>query len=252
MARSGTSKKGGCYLYALITHDAAEHVSATTGIDDAPVYALIEGNVAVMVSDVKESKVRPERRHIAAHHQVLRHLLEAGAMLPMAFGTIADSPAAVKRMLNTYRRTFDDQLRRLAGKVEMGLRVTLDVPNVFEYYVQRSQELQGLRDEMLQGEGGRDDKIEVGRQFAQLLDAVRNESLERIEAVLASACVEIRRNPVKRENEIANLACLVAREALLDFEAKVDQAGSEFDDDHVFQFSGPWPPHNFVEMDVEL
>ncbi|HWO99044.1 MAG TPA: GvpL/GvpF family gas vesicle protein [Methylococcus sp.] len=252
MARAGTKKGPGCYLYALAEAPALSRGEAITGIGGAPVYSLAEGEVAVVLSDIGESRIRPERRHIAAHHQVLRHLLERGGILPMAFGIIADSPAAVLRMLKTYRRSFAEQLRRLAGKVEMGLRVTLDTPNVFESYVQRFPELQVLRDRMLQGGGSREDKIELGRQFGQMLDGAREEAFEKIEEVLAPVCFEIHRNPVKEEKEIANLACLVARDRLGDFEGAIDEVAKRFDDDHVFRYSGPWPPHNFVKIDVEL
>jgi len=33
------------------------------------------------------------------------------------------------------RRAFEEQLERVTGKVEMGLRVAWDVPNIFEYFV---------------------------------------------------------------------------------------------------------------------
>jgi hypothetical protein len=252
MARAGTKKGSGCYLYAVTEVPVSSHGEAITGIGGAPIYSLAEGELAVVVSDIGESQIRPERRHIAAHHQVLRHLLERGAILPMAFGIIADNPAAVRRMLKAYHRSFADQLFQLAGKVEMGLRVTLDTPNVFEYYVHRFVELQALRDRMLQGGGSREDKIELGRQFEQMLDEAREEAFEKIEEILATVCFAIERNPVKEEQEIANLACLVARDRLSDFEGAIDEVARRFDDDHVFRYSGPWPPHNFVKIDVEL
>jgi len=241
-----------CYLYALVETTALCDWEATLGINGEPVYAITEGEVAVIVSDITESRIRPERRHIAAHHQVLRRLLGMGAILPMAFGIIADNPAAVTRMLKAYQQSFADQLRALDGGVEMGLRVTLDVPNVFEYYVRHSTELQVLRDQMLQESSSHEDKIEVGRRFGQMLDLIRDEALKKIEAVLAPACFDIRRNPVKGEKEIANIACLVGRDRLAEFESKIGEAAKRFDDDHVFQYSGPWPPHNFVKIDVAL
>ena len=51
---------------------------------------------------------------------------------------------------------------------------------------------------------------------------------------------------------------LVAAVALIDrdgrkqFEQGVIQAARLFDDRFAFDFNGPWPPHNFVEIDLRF
>ena len=40
------------------------------GIDGGEVYALGDGRIAGVVSDLPDRKVRPERRRLAAHHEV--------------------------------------------------------------------------------------------------------------------------------------------------------------------------------------
>ena len=53
----------------------------------------------------------------------------------------------------------------------MGLRVVLDVPNIFEYMVNRHSDLADLRDAMTGKQHGpsQNDKIEMGRLFDHLL-----------------------------------------------------------------------------------
>jgi hypothetical protein len=223
------------------------------GLLEQPIYAIENEGVALIASDVAAAKLRPERRNIAAHHQVQRYLMSLGTLLPMAFGMVADSRKAAERMLKAHRAVFLQQLDKLAGKVEMGLRVSLETPQVVEYFVSHSNDLQLLRDQLLvQGGGSRDDRIEIGRQFEKLLQQTREDAIERIEAVLAPVCADIQRNPEKSERELANLACLVPSAELAEFEARIGEAAGQFDDEHVFQFSGPWPPHNFVHLDVKL
>ena len=108
------------------------------------VYAIGDGPIAAVVSDLPDKKVRPERRRLAAHHEVLRRLMADHTVLPMAFGLIADGPESVHRILRLNRDVFDEQLERLRGKVEMGLRVNWDVPNIFEYIVASHPELAAL------------------------------------------------------------------------------------------------------------
>ncbi|WP_255556364.1 GvpL/GvpF family gas vesicle protein [Methylococcus sp. Mc7] len=169
------------------------------------------------------------------------------------FGTVAESRKAVSKMLKTYQSRLVKQLRELGGKVEMGLRVALDAPDVYEYLIAQSPEILALRDQMaLRGGGAHSEKIELGRQFAELLEDTRSASFEKIEAALAPFCFEIHSNTVKGDKEIANLAFLVDREKLPEFERGVEKIADEFDDRFTFQYSGPWAPYNFVNMELDL
>jgi hypothetical protein len=50
---------------------------------------------------------------------------------------------------------------------------------------------------------------------------------------------------------VINLACLVKRDAQEAFSAGVFAAANLFDNNFSFDYSGPWAPHNFVEIDLE-
>ena len=52
--------------------------------------------------------------------------------------------------------------------------------------------------------------------------------------------------------EVMNLACLVGREREAQFERGVLEAANLFDNNFAFDYNGPWTPHNFVEIDLEL
>lgn len=252
MAKTRSKGSHGCYLYAIV--DAPSRPDyAFSGIGDRPVYALIDGEVAAVVSDIEEIKIRPERRHLAAHQQVLRQLMAVDTVLPMAFGTIANSSKAVSKMLKTYHASFVEQLQQMRGKVEMGLRIALDAPDIYEYLIDQSPEIMALRDDLvLRGGGSHNDKIELGQQFAQLLEETRAASFEKIEGLLAPSYSAIQANAVKGEKEIANVAFLVERDKLAEFEQKVERAADQFDDRFTFQYSGPWAPYDFVHIELDF
>jgi hypothetical protein len=210
--------------------------------------------VAAVVSDLPGEKIRPERAHLAAHQGVLKRLLAESTPLPTSFGMVADSPQAVHNMLSRNQHELLDQLRRVAGKVEMGLRVTWDVPNIFEYFVNTHAELKLARDQLLGGhrEPTQEQKIELGRTFERLLNEDRESCADKVEAVLSLHCAEIERKKSRNEREVINLACLVEREAMEQFEKDVFEAATQFDHNFAFDFNGPWAPHNFVEIDLKL
>jgi hypothetical protein len=49
-----------------------------------------------------------------------------------------------------------------------------------------------------------------------------------------------------------NLACLVERAAMPQFESRVFEAARQFDNNFAFDYNGPWAPHNFVEINLDL
>jgi hypothetical protein len=241
------------YLYAIVAGSQGR-TYGDFGIDGRKVYSIPVGGVAAVVSDLPSDKIRPERSNLAAHQEVLKKLMAEATPLPMSFGILADSPEAARKMLARNQRAFREQLRRVAGKVEMGLHVTWDVPNIFEYFVNTHPELRLARDRLLGGhrEPTQEQKIEVGRMFDRLLSEDREAHADKVEAILASHCSEIQRMKCRTEREVLKLACLVERAAIPQFESSVFEAAKEFDNNFAFDYNGPWAPHNFVEIDLEL
>ena len=252
MAAHATAKSGR-YLYAIVPA-SGERAYGFAGIDGAPVYAIGNGRVAAVVSDVPNDKIRPERRHLAAQQAVLKNLLAEAAMLPMVFGIIADGPKAIRKILSRNQEAFLKQLQRVSGMVEMGLRVSLDVPNIFEYFVNTHPNLRAARDRFLgpYRNPSQEDKIELGRMFDRLLNEDREAYTEKVEEILAGYCREIKRNKCRNEGEVMSLACLVRRETQDRFEAGIFAAAKLFDNNFTFDYNGPWAPHNFVELDLQL
>lgn len=241
------------YLYAVIAGTSDRNLGAP-GINDAAVYSIARGRLAAVVSDLPDGNIRPERRHLAVHQQVLRRLLEETTPLPISFGTVANSAGAIRKILSGHEQALLAALTRVAGKVEMGLRVTWDVPNIFEYFVSTHSELRIVRDRVLSGARvpTQEEKIEVGRFFDRILQEDREEHAGRVEAVLSPHCFEIKSNKCRNEREVMNLACLVGKRAQDEFETAVLEAARLFDNSFAFDFNGPWAPHNFVEVDLEL
>ena len=252
MTKQGSTKEK-LYLYAIAPESNGRSFGSI-GLDGGTVYSITNGRVSAVVSDVPE-KLRPERRQLAAHQEVLKRLMgETAGILPVAFGVVADGPEAIRRILSRNQKPFLEQLHHVAGRVEMGLRVTWDVPNIFEYFVQTHPELRVARDRFFGGhrEPAQDDKIELGRLFDRLLVEDREAHTERVVEMLTPSCVEISRNKPRTEREVVNLACLIGRAGREQFETAVFEAATLFDNHYAFDYNGPWAPHNFVDLTLDL
>lgn len=141
----------GRYLYAIVDGSSDGRAFDYLGLDGSTVYTIGDDAVAAIVSDLPNQRLRPERRRLAAHHAVLRELMADHTVLPMAFGILADGPEAVRRILRINHDAFAEQLDRVRGRVEMGMRVAWDVANIFEYMIGLHGELRSLRDQVFRG-----------------------------------------------------------------------------------------------------
>jgi hypothetical protein len=250
-AKTATTSRS--YLYAIIS-GSEERSFGPLGLKGGEVRTIVEGDVGAVISDVSDERIRPERRNLTVHQEVLVRLMKETTPLPMSFGIIANDRNAIRKVLSRNHEEFTAQLKRVAGKVEMGLRVALSMPNIFEYFVDTHQELKDARDMLhcAHREPTHDDKIEIGRLFDRMLNEDREAYTDSVKEILSGHCFEFKINKCRNEREVMNLACLVGRDAQPEFESSVFESARLFDNNFAFDYSGPWAPHNFVEMQLKL
>lgn len=248
-----TSTKQCRYLYSII--DGSKNIDyGNCGIEEGLVYTISNGDLSAVVSDVSDKKIRPQRRHIAAHQEVLNRLLKDNTVLPFSFGIVANSHRAVKNILSRNHEVLIEQIHRVCDKFEMGLRVRWDVPNIFEYFVNANTELKRIREQFFTSNRTptRGEKIEIGRMFDRILNESKELYTQKAEDVLFRCCAEIKRNECPDEYGVMNLACLINRNDRDRFEAAIADLAELFDDNFAVDYHGPWSPHNFVDLNLEL
>jgi hypothetical protein len=275
------SASPGRYLYAIIPNPRATSaeearpraasaeearpfpgVPECTGLGGHVVYPIAGGEVAAVVSDIEQGRIRPERRNLQIHYDVLKRLMEGSgvpplsenAVLPMGFGIVADNSEVVRKILNFHQGALLEQLQRVAGKVEMSLKVSWNPPNVFAYLVNLHPELKEARDRLFRRgcDPSPDEKMELGRLFERVLNEDRARHSQTVLDVLKPLCFEVQQDKPRTERVVMDAACLVQRGAQAEFERGVFEAAKLFDDNVSFDFSGPFPPHSFVGVDLRL
>ena len=61
---------------------------------------------------------------------------------------------------------------------------------------------------------------------------------------------DVKVNPPKNEKMVMELAFLVDRGGLATFEERLYQVAGTFPAQYTFDYTGPWAPFNFVELDL--
>ncbi len=241
------------YLYAIAETNALDE-DGKTGVKEAPIRTVSDEDLAAVVSSAPDGKLRPRRRNLKAHHDLLKALMEETTVLPMAFGVIAEGgEEQVRSFLRQHYGTLRAQLDRVHGHAEVGLRVKWNVDDIFEHFVDQYDELRELRDAVFSGDGepSRQEKIRVGEEFEALLQDVRAAHRSTVEAHLETACRAIEADDPKDETEVMNLACLVPKDGVSNFEDAVVSAAEEFSDAFTFTYTDPMAPYSFADVAFE-
>ena len=248
------TKKKGHYLYAIVSNGDSLELEVS-GIAGEAVRFLSFGGIAAAVSPYPLKKIRPERKNLMAHNNVLKALLEVTTVLPMTFGTIIDNTEQIYKILDLNKDALGKQLSEIEGCVEMGLQVNWDVPNIFEYFIDIHPELKRARDQLMppSQEPSRHAKIELGQLFDQTVNRDRRQHAETIEGVLQSVCSDIKRlEPPRDLKEVVRFALLVKRDKVDELENELVKAANLFDNSYSFDYNGPWALFNFASINLEI
>ncbi|MET9560055.1 GvpL/GvpF family gas vesicle protein [Streptomyces tauricus] len=235
------------YVYGITSSSLPTLPDGTEGVGEPamPVRVIKEGDLAAVVSDAPEG-LRPKRRDLLAHQNVLAEAGAGGPVLPMRFGSVSTDDAAVAGVLAERADHFKERLDALAGKVEYNVKATHDEEAVLHRVMSENPEVRALTEANRSAGGGNyDDKLRLGEM---VVAAVKNREVEdaaEIQRALEPAAVSVSVGP-ESTGWLANLSFLVARdsaETFIEAVEEVRKAHPHLD----LRVHGPLPPYSFVE-----
>ncbi len=247
----------GKYLYCIICCPE-DRTFDEVGIGDEAgmVHTVAEKGLALVVSDSPAQQYESTRQNMMAHERVLERVMREFTILPVRFGTVADSGSPSEDIRNLLTNRFDEfhrLLEELEGRAELGLKAFWrDEKAVFEEIVAENPEIRRLRNSLSGKSPGvtQFDRIRLGEMVKEALNRKRAREAAKIMLPLRRVAHNIRENAVLLDRMVLNAAFLVDREKEPDF----DQAVSELDEEMVeriaFKYVGPAPPCNFVNIVV--
>jgi len=244
----------GFYVYAFVRAEKSANVESLhlTGLEDEPVFVIPGKGVSAVVSSIEATKIRPQRRNLAAHQEIVKKLSLLMSALPVAFGLIADSRHQIESVLLRNEDAFLEQSDRITDKVEMSVSMRWTKENITKYFADRYPVLQQAGELIQNGQASRDDMIEMGRTFEKLLLDEKQSHTQAFVECLSSVLSEFEIQDTRQENEVMRLACLINREDEPKFDTLVVEGAKQFNEDFQISYNGPWPPYTFVNLQLSL
>jgi hypothetical protein len=218
------------YVYG-ITRSTAE-TSGVKGLRDTDVYLVAAGLLAALCSDVKEGSLVPGEEDLWTHERVLEEAQKQAPVLPARFGTVLVDEETVTRALQERREAFEDRLRDLDGKVEIGIRAL------------RLSDGGGSTPVPADGHAYMMNKLEQQKRSDSAGESARS-MWGRLHEALEGSFGDYRMKLTPSPSVAFSAAYLVDQEAVDRFTEIV--ANEEVPDEIELFVTGPWPPYSFAE-----
>ena len=217
------------YLYAIT--DARTGAPAQgIGLNGAPLTAVIHRDLAAVVSHREGGDPKPTEAALWEHERVCEALMDEGPLVPARFGLMFRDERTLEAEVAARYGQLTEALTRVAGRVELGVRV--------------------LRQDRSGPEGA--DASDAGGPGAaylraRLRDRQRaDEVADALHDALAPLAASSRRQASRAPVVFLSASYLVDRAATDEFRRRVERFDSEYPDVAVI-CTGPWPPYNFVD-----
>ncbi|MDL5204726.1 GvpL/GvpF family gas vesicle protein [Streptomyces sp. ALI-76-A] len=235
------------YVYGITasSHPALPESMAGVGDPPRPVRVLREGGLAAVVSDAPEG-LRPKRKDLLAHQNVLSEVGAEGCILPMRFGSVAPDDGTVTGVLAERADHYQERLRTLDGKVEYNVKATHDEEAVLHRVMSENPEIRALTEANRQAGGGSyEQKLQLGEMVVAAVKAREAEDSGEVQRALEPLADAISVGP-ESSGWLANVSFLVGRDSAAEFLNAVEEIRK--DRPHLdLRVNGPLPPYSFVD-----
>jgi hypothetical protein len=227
----------GIYLYGIVGFPPPL-LRRIRGLRGNPVFLVQHRALAAVVSRSPLSPWPGDEAHLILHATVVEEVMRSRPILPVRYNTILRSKEAVIALLDERAQAFRSALERVAGKVEMGLRVLWEAPGEAEASGDQEPRDGGPGTKYLHRRL-REEQRRAG------LRAAGERVIQALQTRFHSLAVEIWLQRLPTNRLLLTGAYLVERDRAAAFREGVAKAQQEFS--HLsFLLTGPWPPYHFV------
>jgi hypothetical protein len=264
----------GLYLYC-VREKTDTHCFSTKGIDgNGEVFVIPFRELEAVVSKVSLEEFASEeiqkkaqedmswiKEKALAHEKVIEEAMRKDdkvlSLIPMRFGTIFKEKERLEETLNKDYPRIREVLDRIRGKQEWSVKIYLKDREKFEQVIkgkneaiiEKEKELATLpegmaffMEEELKGVIAKEVEKELNNVLEGLFERLRKQAVASIKIKILGKELTGRREPM-----ILNAAYLISKEKIENFKEDAERLNQEIQTKGFYiEYSGPWPPYNFV------
>ncbi len=247
----------GRYLYGII-ESAKRMEFGPVGVPggDPLVATVHHRDLGACVSNYPaDVPIKADREHCLAHERVLEAIMKRFTILPFEFGTVAPTEQDVVKLLSRHRNRIKLTLRRLHGRVEVGVKAfwksfEMAAQEVVKEHAAIAHYRREIAAKSL--EGTYQDRIRIGEMVAAALDEKRKRDAAELMKALKRSAVNAAPGATIGDTMVLNAAFLIRKVDFPRFEQTLKTLGKRLDGRLDFKYSGPLPPYSFTGINLQV
>ena len=204
-------EESGRYVYCIIKSPGEKKSFGNIGFGGQEVYTLEYRDFAPVVSNAAVKKYEASDEEVELHRKVVEQVMKEHSVLPVAYGMSFKNKKLLLIAMSVGYKAMKKAMNEVDNRVELGVKLFLPKEKATW-----------------------DGKDKCKSVFLEALKkkAVQSKELKRFS-----------------ERLILNTSFLIDRDKINDFSSEVEQLGNKYPDLKI-QYSGPWPPYNFVDIQI--
>lgn len=200
------------YAYGIVEQEDFElEVDGVHGVDR--VTTVDYRGLSAVVSDIETTDIERTDEDVQAHNDVLCDVMESDGgrtVVPMGFGMAFKNERTLRGVMRGAQRAFRKALNDIENTVELGVKI-------------------------VGPEDGSNQQAEVRSDIEQRLSSVSVDDTD---------------DDLFSDRLILNKSYLVEHNDRSAFDDVIDSINTDYDDDYIVQYTGPFAPYSFVDIRV--
>jgi hypothetical protein len=240
------------YIYCFIEEPKRKDF-AFLGIGENKVYTINYQDLAAVVSETEVKEYDPTRENILAHNHVLEEIMKENLLLPVSFGIIAENEEKVIELLRQTYSEFKRELKKLKGKIELGIKVFWEKDAVIKEIENGGKDFQEFRKRVgfSSAKEVKNTQLEVGKLVESTVIKWERKYARKIYSFLKEIAEDSCVNKPFGIKMLLNSSFLVDKDKEKDFDKRVNELAKKYENKLKFKYVGPIPPYNFVNIKLK-
>lgn len=241
----------GVYIFCGIqTEDQKDFGEMEMDGEIRKLYPITFKDAAFIATDVPMKIYHPNKDNLLMHQQAISLVMkQSDTVIPVSFGNVFHSKEDVRMLLEKLYLQFQQLFPMIKGKIEVGLKLV----GKKEYLDKKVKESSSIGNMAAATKGKSKaasyyERIELGGAVQKLFENLQNELKQEIYNPLKELAEAAKANDPISEKMLLNGSFLIDRDKEKLFDQKVNELHDKWKDKLKFQYSGPWPAYNFVNI----
>ncbi|MGD6781527.1 MULTISPECIES: GvpL/GvpF family gas vesicle protein [Bacillaceae] len=205
---------------------------------------------AMVAAEVPMKIYHPNKENLMMHQQAISLVMKQNdTVIPVSFGNVFHSKEDVAVLLENLYPQFEKLFPAIKGKIELGLKV-IGKKEWLEELAGGNEKMEKMA-EKVRGKSEAAsyyERIQLGEAAQKLFLSLQEEMQAEIFQPLKDTAEASKVNDPIGEKMLLNASFLIDRDKEEEFDQKVNEAHEKWKDKVDFNYSGPWPAYNFVNI----